>query len=157
MSYNLDVIGRTVACRGSPVTPSVREVEGHKVQFQPYEFNNTQNQLIRELSQKMRFVSYFLIALGVLLILAGILSWRAGGLNGIIQGIVQLIVGIWTAKAAASFQLIVKTQGSDIENLMNALGELRKLYTLQYWVFIIALILVVVGIVAALFFGSTPG
>ncbi len=50
------------------------------MEFQPYEFNNTQNQLIRELSQKMRFVGYFLIALGVL------------------------------------------------ENLIDALGELRKLY-----------------------------
>jgi len=33
---------------------------------------------------------------------------------------------------------------------MTALGELRKLYALQYWIFIIALVLVVVGIVAAL-------
>lgn len=120
------------------------------MEFQPYEFNNTQNQLIRELSQKMRFVSYFLIVLGALLILAGILSFRLGGLSTIIQGIVQLIVGIWTAKAATSFQLIVKTQGSDIENLMHALGALRKLYALQYWVFIIALVLVFIGIVATL-------
>lgn len=127
------------------------------MEFQPYEFNNTQNQLIRELSQKMRFVGYFLIAIGVLLILAGIINFRAGGFSTIIQGIVQLIVGIWTAKAATSFQLIVKTQGSDIENLMSALGELRKLYTLQYWVFIIALILIAIGIVAALIFRPTLG
>lgn len=105
----------------------------------------------------MRFVSYFLIALGVLLILSGILSLRVGGLSSIIQGIVQLLIGIWTTKAASSFQLIVKTQGSDIENLMNALGELKKLYTLQYWVFILALILVVIGIVAALLFRPTLG
>ena len=105
----------------------------------------------------MRFVGYFLIAIGVLLILAGIINFRAGGFSTIIQGIVQLIVGIWTAKAATSFQLIVKTQGSDIENLMSALGELRKLYTLQYWVFIIALILIAIGIVAALIFRPTLG
>lgn len=105
----------------------------------------------------MRFVSYFLIGLGVLLIVSGILSLRAGGLNSIIQGIIQLIIGIWTAKAASSFQLIVKTQGSDIENLMNALGELRKLYTLQYWVLIIALILVVIAIVTALLSRPTLG
>lgn len=135
----------------------IPEAEGHQVEFQPYEFNNTQNQLIRELSQKMRFVGYFLIALGALLILAGIVSFRAGGLSTIIQGIVQLIIGIWTAKAASSFQLIVKTQGGDIENLINALGELRKLYTLQYWLFIIALVLVVVAIVAALIFRPTVG
>ena len=105
----------------------------------------------------MRFVSYFLIALGLLLILSGVLSFRTGGFSSIIQGIVQLLIGIWTTKAASSFQLIVKTQGSDIENLMTALGELRKLYTLQYWVFILALILVVIGIVAALLFRPTLG
>lgn len=59
-------------------------------------------------------VSYFLIALGALLILAGIVSFRAGSLGTIIQGIIQLIIGIWTTKAATSFQLIVKIQGSDI-------------------------------------------
>lgn len=120
------------------------------MEFQPYEFNNTQNQLIRQLAQKMRFVGYILIALGVLVIVAGIVNFRLGGFATIIQGIIQLIIGIWTAKAATSFQLIVKTQGNDIENLMTALGELRKLYALQYWIFIIALVLVVVGIVAAL-------
>ena len=119
------------------------------MELQPYEFNNTQNQLIRQLAQKMRFVGYILLALGVLVIVAGIVNFRLGGFATIIQGIIQLIIGIWTAKAATSFQLIVKTQGNDIENLMTALGELRKLYALQYWIFIIALILVVVGIVAA--------
>lgn len=120
------------------------------MELQPYEFNNTQNQLIRQLAQKMRFVGYILSALGVLVIVAGIVNFRLGGFATIIQGIIQLIIGIWTAKAATSFQLIVKTQGNDIENLMTALGELRKLYALQYWIFIIALVLVVVGIVAAL-------
>lgn len=120
------------------------------MEFQPYEFNNSQNQLIRQLAQKMRFVGYILLALGVLVIVAGIVNFRLGGFATIIQGIIQLIIGIWTAKAATSFQLIVKTQGNDIENLMTALGELRKLYALQYWIFIIALVLVVVGIVAAL-------
>ena len=120
------------------------------MEFQPYEFNNTQNQLIRQLAQKMRFVGYILLALGVLVIVAGIVNFRLGGFATIIQGIIQLIIGIWTAKAATSFQLIVKTQGNDIENLMTALAELRKLYALQYWIFIIALVFVVVGIVAAL-------
>ena len=119
------------------------------MEFQPYEFNNTQNQLIRQLAQKMRFVGYILLALGVLVIVAGIVNFRLAGFATIIQGIIQLIIGIWTVKAATSFQLIVKTQGNDIENLMIALGELRKLYALQYWIFIIALVLVVVGIVAA--------
>jgi hypothetical protein len=70
---------------------------------------------------------------------------------------VQVLIGFWTTKAAKSFQLIVDTEGRDIENLMGALGELRKLYGLQYWILIIALIFVGVSLISAIilsFFGS---
>ncbi|MBD2742784.1 hypothetical protein [Coleofasciculus sp. FACHB-1120] len=118
-----------------------------------YEFDQTQNQLIRDLAQKMRFVSYFLIALGVLLVIDGIVSIRKGEIGGIVSGVVQIVIGFWTSKAASSFQLIVNTQGSDMENLIGALGELRKLYTLQYWLILIAVIFVAVALIMALVFG----
>lgn len=123
------------------------------MQTQPYEFDQTQNRLIDGLSQKMRFVSYFLIALGVLLVLIGIVRIRAGGFGSAIQGVLQIVIGIWTKQAAASFQKVVATEGSDIQNLMGALRELRKLYTLQYWIFLITFILVAVSIVIGLLFG----
>lgn len=127
------------------------------MEFQPYEFNNTQNQLIRELSEKMRFVSYFLIGLGILVAIGGLVLIARGGLGNIIQGIVQILIGVWTNKAASAFKQIVNTQGNDIENLMSALGELRKLYTLQYWLYIVALIFVAIGLVLALTVGvSSP-
>lgn len=125
------------------------------MEFQSYEFNNAQNQLIRELSEKMRFVSYFLIGLGILVAIAGILVITRGGLGNIIQGIIQIIIGFWTNKAASAFKQIVNTQGNDIENLIDALGELRKLYTLQYWLYIVALVFVALGIVLAIAFGIT--
>lgn len=125
------------------------------MEFQSYEFNNAQNQLIRELSEKMRFVSYFLIGLGILVAIAGIFVITRGGLGNIIQGIIQVIIGFWTNKAASAFKQIVNTQGNDIENLIDALGELRKLYTLQYWLYIVALIFVALGIVLAIAFGTT--
>lgn len=102
----------------------------------------------------MRFVSYFLIALGVLLIVGGIFNLRRGEIGSIITGVVQVIIGFWTNKAASAFQKIVTTQGSDIENLMGALGELRKLYTLQYWLILIAAIFIIITLVVALFSGS---
>lgn len=123
------------------------------MEFQPYEFNNTQNQLIRELSEKMRFVSYFLIGLGILVAIGGLVLIARGGLGNIIQGIVQILIGVWTNKAASAFKQIVDTQGNDIENLMSALGELRKLYTLQYWLYIVALIFVAIGLVLAITVG----
>ena len=117
-----------------------------------YEFNNTQERLIKELAQKMRFVSFFLIAIGVLLIISGLIAIAQRGLSDLIYGIVQLLIGIWTNTAASSFAKIAATRGNDIENLMNALGELRKLYALQYWLFIVALIFVVIGLIAAILF-----
>jgi len=122
-----------------------------------YEFNESQNQLILDLSKKMMFVSYFLIATGALGTLAGIITIMQGGFSGIVQGVVLLITGIWTINAAKGFQLIVNTEGNDIENLMGALGQLRKLYTLQYWLFIIALIFIVIGFIAAIILAVSGG
>lgn len=121
---------------------------------QRYEFDQTQNQLFKDLAQKMRFVSYFLIALGVLLLVVGILNLTRGGFGSIINGAVQVIIGYWTTRAAAAFQRIVTTEGSDIVNLMGALGELRKLYTLQYWLILIALIFSIVAIIVGLISGG---
>jgi len=121
--------------------------------FQPYEFSGSQNELIKNLSDKMRFVSYFLIGAGVLITLAGVITVFRGGIGNIITGVVQGIIGIWTNKAASAFQRIVVTEGNDIENLMGALGELRKLYTLQYWLYIILLIFLAITLVLGLVAG----
>lgn len=123
--------------------------------FQQYEFTGSQNELIRDLAKKMRFVSYFLIGVGVLSTIAGFLTVLRGGGGSIINGIVSIVIGIWTTSAASSFQKIVDTQGNDIENLMLSLGELRKLYTLQYWLLIIALVILALVFVLALLGGLT--
>ncbi len=112
-----------------------------------YEFNESQNQLISDVAVKMRFVGYFLIAVGVLGALRGVIAFANGGLVFIIQGIATVVIGLWTKAAGDCFNNIVKTQGNDIENLMGALAELRKLYTLQYWLLVITLIFMAIVIV----------
>lgn len=121
--------------------------------FQQYEFSSSQNELIKNLAEKMRFVSYFLIGVGVLISLAGIFTLLKGGVGNIVNGVVQIVIGVWTNKAATAFQQIVNTEGNDIENLMGALGELRKLYTLQYWILIIALVFIAIIFVLSLIMG----
>ena len=113
-----------------------------------YEFSSSQNSLIKDLADKMRFVSFFLIGLGVLATIGGVAALTRGGFGNIVYGVIQIIIGLWTQKAAGSFVRIVETQGNDIENLMGALGELRKLYTLQYWLYIIALIFVAIAVIS---------
>ena len=108
-----------------------------------YEFDQSQNELILDLSNKMRFVSYFLIAGGVLAAIIGLLGLNPGV---IIQAVVDILIGVWTLNAASSFKLIVDTQGNDIVNLMGALGELRKLYRLQYWLLIITLVFLAIAL-----------
>ena len=119
-----------------------------------YEFNPTQNELIYDLAQKMRFVSYFLITLGVLLIIGRIISVKSGLISGVINGTVQILIGFWTHKAAASFQLIADTKNHDLENLLGGLGELRKLYTLEYWLIFIASVFMTLSIVIGLALGA---
>ena len=115
-----------------------------------YEFDSTQEKLVQALANKMRFVSFFLIAIGILRFITGIVALIRGAplIDAIISGIIILLIGFWTYTAASSFNRIVKTQGNDIENLMNALKELRKLYTLQFWLFIIVLIATIIAIIA---------
>ncbi|GET42527.1 hypothetical protein [Microseira wollei] len=118
-----------------------------------YEFSSSQNGLIKDLADKMRFVSFFLIGLGVLATIEGVAALTKDGFGNIVYGTIQIIIGLWTQKAAFSFQRIVDTQGNDIENLMGALGEMRKLYTLQYWLYIIALFFVAIALVVGIFLG----
>ncbi|MEA5517708.1 hypothetical protein [Limnoraphis robusta] len=124
-----------------------------------YEFSTSQNELIGDLAKKMNFVATLLIAIGILGIFLGIINIfnalsasekTAIVLNNLIQGVFSVLVGTWTKNAAKAFTQIVTTAGTDIENLMIALGELRKLYTLQYWLAIIALVFSVIVLIIIL-------
>lgn len=115
---------------------------------QQYEFDQSQNELISDLANKMRFVAYLSVAVGTLSFIGGFIPIL--DIANMIQGTIMVIMGIWTIKAASSFKKIVDTKDNDIVNLMGALGELRKLYGLQYWLFIIGLIFIVLALVFAI-------
>lgn len=125
-----------------------------KSESHEFEFNTSQNALFGDLAQKMGFVGLLFIVLGALTILGGIFN-GIEGLSNILGGILYILIGLWTKNASDAFQRIVDTQGSDITNLMTALGQLRKLYTLQYWAIIIGIVLVIVVSIAAMFVAST--
>jgi hypothetical protein len=146
-----------------------------------YEFTPEQNDLIGDLAKKMRLVGLISVVLGVLNLLSAILllvfifqdkipanvvasipedarkelpptNYLWGFvIQGAASGLILLLIGIWTRASAASFQLIVDTTGRDISHLMDALGSLRKMYTLLYTLIVIILILFVVGLVVQLF------
>ena len=101
-----------------------------------YEFSEKENILVGSLSKKMRYVGIIGIVFGILEIISGVFGEKIS----IFKGVISIIVGIWTMRASESFQKIVDTTGSDITNLLNALSEMKKLYTLQFWIFIIEVV-----------------
>jgi hypothetical protein len=71
-----------------------------------------------------------------------------------VTGVFFLLQGVWTRSSGASFQKIVDTQGNDITNLMNAVGQLRTMYGLLYLLLAAALLggLVAIGLTVYMYF-----
>jgi hypothetical protein len=113
---------------------------------QQYEFKPGENRIIGQLASKMHFVGLFLLAMGLLIIAIGVaVVFHAGP---IISGILACVVGLWTQRASMSFRDVVRTEGKDISHLMDALDDLRKLYSLQYWLLILGVALALLGLLA---------
>jgi hypothetical protein len=62
-------------------------------------------------------------------------------ISNAVNGLLYLLIGVWTRSAGGSFQRIVTTQGSDISHLMEALSSLNKMYALIYTLIVIGLLL----------------
>lgn len=114
-----------------------------------YEFNEAENQTITTLASRMKWVGFFLLVIGGVIGVAsaGFLvksalesSLELIALIFLLFAVTFLLVGIWTSSAGKSFSLIAATSGSDVDNLMNALTSLLKLYYLQFWLIIDSLI-----------------
>jgi hypothetical protein len=126
-----------------------------------YEFNDSENRVFADIAAKMRAVGFIGIFFGSLNVVLNIFYLSqtkesraiSQALAGIIQGGFLVLIGTWTRNAGSSFRQIVDSRGKDINNLMDAMGSLRKLYTLQYWLLIVALLLIVLGFIAASFAG----
>ncbi len=113
-----------------------------------YEFDARQNELVGELAKRMLWVAYFLLLAGALVGVVGMGTLTERGIFSLIQAGFMILIGVWTKRAAAAFDGIVQTAGSDIPNLMAARGELKKLYTMQFWVVALAIGLLVVVLLA---------
>lgn len=133
--------------------------DGSDAPTQTYEFRGEENRLIGGLAGVMRFVARFQLVVGGVMLVAAVLtalqrSWGVS-LALLSQGILQVAVALWVMRAAHSFRQVVDTEGRDIEHLMGALGELKKVFTLQRALMVVVLVLAAAGtFVLAL---SSPG
>lgn len=112
-----------------------------------YEFTGEQNRVIRSLARKMQAVGIFMLVLGALA-LAGFVASLFGTPAGvwIPVAVFFALIGVWTVRAGREFRQVVETEGSDISHLMTALTELKKFYTLNFWLFVVYLVLIVLAI-----------
>jgi hypothetical protein len=110
-----------------------------------YEFNEAQEEIFSELSEKISIVSTFFIMIGLFRFSIGILVIFVPhdidigiGVDSIIDGGFYFLIGILGKKVANYFQQIVDTQGNDIDYLMDALIELKKGVALAFWLLILS-------------------
>jgi hypothetical protein len=122
---------------------------GSRTAERQYEFKPQENKIIGELAGKMHFVGLFLLAIGLLVIAIGVVPMDhrvVFHVGPIISGALTALVGLWTQRASVSLKSVVYTEGNDISHLISALEDLRKLYSLQFWLLILALVLACLGL-----------
>jgi hypothetical protein len=121
---------------------------GLRASERQYEFKPQENKIIGELAARMHFVGLFLLASGLLVIGIGVVVHHYGP---IISGTFFCVVGLWTQRASVSLKSVVYTEGNDISHLISALEDLRKLYSLQFWLLILALVVAMVSLALVMF------
>jgi len=123
-----------------------------------FEFDGAQNAVIRQLSATMRFVAIANLVGAIVYGLSAsihLVSYLARPASATLAMLLVMgsmtalfyLIARWTTHAARSFESIVTTAGSDIRNLMTALGDLLKLYRLQKLLIIVCFSVAAVGIV----------
>jgi hypothetical protein len=73
-----------------------------------------------------------------------------------VTGLIFLLQGVWARSSAASFRKIVDTKGSDITNLMHALGSLQSMYSMIYMLLVLALLAGLVALGLTLYHSFFP-
>jgi len=114
------------------------------------EFTPEQNVIMVRLAQRMRAVGIALMVLAAMLAVRASLGADELGLLAVQAGIVLGFTGFWSVRAATELSRVATTDGADLSHLMNALGEIRKLYELQFWIFLAAALLLGVTVLVAL-------
>jgi hypothetical protein len=134
----------------APAEPVAAPAETAGAAVAAYEFSGEQNQTMGALGNNMGWVGIFTIIAGVVVTVLGVRQLMTGRADWpvlLVQGVLNLVVGIWTRNAAEQFNQVATTSGADIQHLMGALGELRRIYHLQKILILVAIVLMVVAVI----------
>ena len=110
-----------------------------------YEFTDDQNKIVSKLALYMKLTAILTVILGIIDVLYNALeqTWF-----GIFLSVSVIALGIVFYFPTDNLQRIVTTQGSDIEELMQAFSDLNKGWTV---LIIILLITAVISILSTIF------
>lgn len=127
-----------------------------------YEFTAAENEVIRRCGSRTAVWGWICgvggalsLALGALVAVAGVLTDQllnaivAGGTYGA-MGIINIAIAVCFIGAGGRFGRIVRTQGSDVPLLMEALGGLSRAYLIQIVATCVA-VLLYVALIAVVF------
>jgi Family of unknown function (DUF5362) len=92
-----------------------------------YEFSAEHNAQFKAAAYWMGIMGRLGILFGALLCLSGIF----GNIPNLIGGIIGILMGVLTWRAGAAFGRVAGTTGRDIENVIEAVTSLKSLYRLQ--------------------------
>ena len=117
-----------------------------------FEFDEPQKAVFASLATSMSFVGVCGMLFGALSVVFVLASIYAGvvlaavGFAGLAT--VTAITSWWTVSAGRSLSAMVRTRGRDVENLMSAVAQLRRLFGLQ------RVLVIVVGVAMAFGFAA---
>ncbi len=113
-----------------------------------YEFQASEEGVVRDLAGTMRMASMAAMLLGLLSLgVGGLRLWGGhilGGIEGLGTALVAILASMWVRTAAKSFQLVVDTKGNDMKNTLSAMTVLRRMFMLGV-VACVALIALLIG------------
>ena len=124
------------------------------------QLSERETEIIRDLARKMSLVGTVWLIPGAIFLLLGVSQFVLATVHGewsrlpeavlyLVGGIVLIAIGKWTNRSADAFENVPRAQEIDLSRLMDALGNLRKLYSLKCTLIVSYLILLGVCLMAS--------
>lgn len=118
-----------------------------------FEFTDVHNISFSGLATWMKLAGAVFFGLAAAFALFALLTGRVYNtfyaLLGVVAAVLATLMGLWTMRSSNKVGLIVKTEGDDLAHLMDAIQELKKLFTVQVVLFAAGIVLFLIGMLRA--------
>ena len=126
-----------------------------------HEFDAEQNQVLSDVSKRMRLFAGLMIATSILSLGATVFQLVRMGVRGstLIGGtvatgvgtVIYVVVAYYTISAASSLESITTSEGADESRLLDALRSLKTLFGIQYWLIVLSLLAIILMMIGMFF------